>query len=186
MEINILIKLFYEFLIVGIFAIGGGMSALPLIEQVVVSNNWLSVERFYQMVAIAESTPGPIGINIATYVGYTQAGLGGAIVASLATVTVPFLFIMVIIKVMNTYAKTKAVQAVFIALKAAILGLILTAAYNIARIVIIQENQGFFLNLDGRAIAILIVLLLAFIKYKKHPLIYIGAGALFGIIFLGI
>ena len=186
MNLEILFKLFYEFLIVGIFAIGGGMSALPLIENVVVSNNWLTVERFYQMVAIAESTPGPIGINIATYVGYTQAGIVGAIIASLATVFMPFVFLMLIIRIMNSYSKTRAIQAIFIALKAAILGLILTAAYNIASIAIISKNQGFLFDLDYRALLIMIVILVAFVKYKKHPLIYIGAGALLGILFLGV
>lgn len=181
---DILIKLFYEFMIVGLFAIGGGMSALPLIERVVVSNGWLTVERFYQMVAIAESTPGPIGINVATYVGYTQAGVIGSIVASLATVFLPFIFLMIIIRGIYKYYKTKEVQAIFTALRATILGLILTAAYNISLIAAITPNQTLLLGIDYRAIIILAVILYAFVKYKKHPLLYIAAGALLGIIFL--
>ena len=181
---NILIKLFYEFMIVGLFAIGGGMSALPLIERVVVSNGWLTVERFYQMVAIAESTPGPIGINVATYVGYTQAGIIGSIVASLATVFLPFVFLMIIIRGIYKYYKTKEVQAIFTALRATILGLILTAAYNISLIAVITSNPASFFGIDYRAIIILAVILYAFVKYKKHPLLYIAAGAILGIIFL--
>jgi chromate transporter len=187
MDITLLFKLFYEFMIVGAFAIGGGMSALPLIENVVVRNGWLSVEAFYQMVAISESTPGPIGINVATYVGFVQAGIIGGIVASLATVFIPFIFLMIIIRALNKYYKTKGVQAVFVALRATIIGLILTAAYNIASITLFDVNNltsDFINSFNYRGILIFAVILYAFIKYKKHPLIYIGAGALLGLIFL--
>lgn len=172
-------------MIVGAFAIGGGMSALPLIENVVVRNGWLSVEAFYQMVAISESTPGPIGINVATYVGFEQAGIIGGIVASLATVFVPFIFLMIIIRVLNRYYKTKAVQAVFIALRATIIGLILTAAYNISLITLVDTNlisNNLLNSFNYSGILIFIIILYAFIKYKKHPLIYIAAGALLGLL----
>ena len=189
MNIELLFRLFYEFMIVGAFAIGGGMSALPLIENVVVRNGWLSVSQFYQMVAISEATPGPIGINVATYVGFEQAGIIGGIVASLGTVFIPFIFIMIIIRALNKYYKTKAVQAVFTALRATIIGLILTAAFNIASITLFDINllSSDFINaLNYRAILIFIVILYGFMKYKKHPLLYIGAGALMGLILLSI
>jgi chromate transporter len=185
MDLNLLFRLFYEFMIVGIFAIGGGMSALPLIENVVVRNNWLTSAAFYQMVAISESTPGPIGINVATYVGYDQAGLIGGITASLATVFLPFVFLMIIIRALNKYYKTKAVQAIFKALRATIIGLILTAAFNISTITLfeIELISIDLLNaINYGNVIIFIIILFGFMKYKKHPLLYIGAGALLGLV----
>jgi chromate transporter len=174
-------------MIVGAFAIGGGMSALPLIENVVVRNGWLSITQFYQMVAISEATPGPIGINVATYVGFQQAGIIGGIIASLGTLFIPFIFLMIIIQALNKYYSTKAVQAVFTALRATIIGLILTAAYNISSIALFDLeilSEDFINAFNYRAILIFIVILYGFMKYKKHPLIYIGAGALMGLLFL--
>jgi len=176
-------------MIIGAFAIGGGMSALPLIENVVVRNGWLSIAQFYQMVAISEATPGPIGINVATYVGFDQAGIIGGVVASLGTVFIPFIFLMIIIRALNKYYSTKAVQAVFTALRATIIGLILTAAFNIASITLFDLNlfSSDLLNaFNYKAILIFVVLLYGFTRYKKHPLLYIGAGALMGLIFLSI
>lgn len=185
MNIALLLKLFYEFLIVGAFAIGGGMSALPLIERVVVNNGWLTVDRFYQMVAIAESTPGPIGINVATYVGFEQAGVIGSIVASLATVFIPFIFLMIIIQALNKYYKTKSIQAIFIALRATIIGLIITAAFNISSITLFDITliRDDFINaFNYSGILIFIIIFYGFIKFKKHPLFYIAAGAILGLL----
>ena len=184
MELGVLFKLFYEFFIIGIFAIGGGMSALPLIEHVVVNNGWLNVEQFYHMVAIAESTPGPIGINVATYVGFNEAGIIGAVIASLATVIFPFFFLMIIIKIIDRYYKTKAVQSIFIGLRAVILGLILTAAYNISKIAFFEASHVNTFGIVPASVLIFSVIMVLFIKYKKHPLLYIALGAILGLIFL--
>jgi chromate transporter len=102
-------------------------------------------------------------------------------------VFIPFIFVMIIIRALNKYYSTKSVQAVFTALRATIIGLILTAAYNISSIALFDLKllSADFINaFNYRAILIFIVILYGFMKYKKHPLIYIGAGALMGLLFL--
>ena len=88
-----MIQLILVFLYIGLFTIGGGMVAIPLIQQIVVERDWISLADFYGMVAIAESTPGPIGINIATYVGYDQFGVGGALLATISFIIPSFLIV---------------------------------------------------------------------------------------------
>ena len=128
----IYLHLFLGFLKVGCFAFGGAYGAIPLIRDVVLSYGWLSDEALTYMIAVSESTPGPIMINLATYVGSSQAGFAGAVVATLAVVLPSFVIILLITALLKTALKNKYVQAVLRGLKPCVIGIVLaTGVYMV-------------------------------------------------------
>ena len=130
----ILLDLFLGFLKVGCFAFGGAYGAIPLIRDVVLSYGWLSDESLTYMIAVSESTPGPIMVNLATYVGSSQAGLLGALLATLAVVLPSFLIILLITALLKSALKNKYVQAILRGLKPCVIGIVLaTGIYMILR-----------------------------------------------------
>lgn len=130
----ILIELFIGFLKVGCFAFGGAYGAIPLIRDVVLSYGWLDEEMLTYMIAVSESTPGPIMVNLATYVGSSQAGFPGAAAATLAVVLPSFLIILLVTALLKAVLKDPCVQAVLRGLKPCMIGIILaTGAYMIIR-----------------------------------------------------
>lgn len=138
----ILLELFFGFLKVGCFAFGGAYGAIPLIRDVVLSYGWLDDEMLTYMIAVSESTPGPIMVNLATYVGSSQAGLAGSIIATLAVVLPSFLIILFVTALLKTALKNPCLQAVLRGLKPCMIGIILaTGVYMILKNgFIIQEN----------------------------------------------
>lgn len=130
----ILLELFIGFLKVGCFAFGGAYGAIPLIRDVVLSSGWLDDEMLTYMIAVSESTPGPIMVNLATYVGSSQAGILGAMIATLAVVLPSFIIILLVTALLKTVLKNKYVQAVLRGLKPCMIGIILTTGvYMILR-----------------------------------------------------
>ncbi len=130
----ILMELFLGFLKVGCFAFGGAYGAIPLIRDVVLSYGWLSDEMLTYMIAVSESTPGPIMVNLATYVGSSQAGLAGALIATLAVVMPSFLIILLVTVLLKTALNNPYVQAVLRGLKPCMIGIILaTGIYMILK-----------------------------------------------------
>ena len=128
----ILLELFAGFLKVGCFAFGGAYGAIPLIRDVVLSYNWLSDEALTNMIAVSESTPGPIMVNLATYVGSSQSGFAGALIATMAVVLPSFLIILLVMVLLKAALKNKYVQAVLRGLKPCVIGIILaTGCYFI-------------------------------------------------------
>lgn len=121
----IYLDLFLGFLKVGCFAFGGAYGAIPLIRDVVLSYGWLSSDMLTYMIAVSESTPGPIMVNLATYVGSSQAGFLGAAAATLAVVLPSFLIILVITAVLNSALKNKYVQAILRGVKPCMIGIVL-------------------------------------------------------------
>ena len=121
----ILLELFIGFLKVGCFAFGGAYGAIPLIRDVVLSCGWLDDEMLTYMIAVSESTPGPIMVNLATYVGSSQAGLPGSLAATLAVVLPSFLIILLVTALLKAVPKNPCVQAVLRGLKPCMIGIIL-------------------------------------------------------------
>ena len=101
----IFLKLFYEFFKVGLFAVGGGMATFPFLTDLADKTGWYTQQQLIDMIAIAESTPGPIGVNTATYVGFTIAGIPGAVIASLGLITPSFLIILIITAIQFSFEK---------------------------------------------------------------------------------
>ena len=130
----ILLELFTGFLKVGCFAFGGAYGAIPLIRDVVLSYGWLDDEMLTYMIAVSESTPGPIMVNLATYVGSSRAGLPGALVATLAVVLPSFIIILLVTALLKAVLKNPYVQAVLRGVKPCMIGIILaTGVFMIAR-----------------------------------------------------
>jgi chromate transporter len=138
----ILLELFIGFLKVGCFAFGGAYGAIPLIRDVVLSYGWLDEEMLTYMIAVSESTPGPIMVNLATYVGSSQAGIPGALIATIAVVLPSFIIILLVTALLKTVLKNPYVQAALRGLKPCMIGIILaTGVYMIIRNgIVIQEK----------------------------------------------
>ena len=138
----ILLELFIGFLRVGCFAFGGAYGAIPLIRDVVLSYGWLDEEMLTYMIAVSESTPGPIMVNLATYVGSSQAGIPGALIATIAVVLPSFIIILMVTALLKTVLENPYVQAVLRGLKPCMIGIIFaTGVYMIIRNgIVIQEK----------------------------------------------
>lgn len=186
----IYLDLFLGFLKVGCFAFGGAYGAIPLIRDVVTSYGWLSDETLTYMIAVSESTPGPIMVNLATYVGSNRAGFLGAVIATLAVVLPSFLIILLVTALLKTALKNKYVQAALRGLKPCVIGIVLaTGAY-----MVLGNCFGALAEVSINLQAIIITALLAasmygykhFAKKKLSPILLIVISAVAGIVVYGI
>ncbi len=184
----IFLELFLGFLKVGCFAFGGGYGSIPLIRDVVLSYGWMDEEMLTYMIAVSESTPGPIMVNLATYVGTTTAGVAGAAVATLAVVFPAFLITILITALLKKYIDRRGVQAVLGSLSACVIGIVLsTGLYMLGSNILVKTTK----TLDIRAL--ILTLLLAGIYYgarklnkKISPIALIIIAALLGAVGYGI
>lgn len=186
----IFLQLFLAFLQVGCFSFGGAYGAIPLIRDVVLSNGWLNESALAYLIAVSESTPGPIMVNLATYIGSTQAGLFGALIATAGVVLPSFVIILILSALMKRFIQNKAVQAVLSGLKPCIIGIILSTGLFMTAGNLLPNLSCFSLDgFDWRALVITILvigLLFGFKKWKRRDfspiftiLIAAGLGALF-------
>ena len=178
--------LIYEFFKAGLFAVGGGLATLPFLTQMSVSHpDWFTTEMLANMVAISESTPGPLGVNMATYVGYTVAGIPGGIIATLSLVAPSVAIIMIIYRVLEQYKNSPAVQSVFGGLRPAVTGLIAAAGFSVFRMAILTGEGSLLALVNWKALALFAVLF-ALTQWKKtkdlHPVLFIAAGAVVGLL----
>ena len=182
----IYLELFWNFFRVSCFAFGGAYSAIPLIRDVVLSHGWLTDETLTYMIAVSESTPGPIMVNLATYVGSSQAGFLGAVLATLAVILPSFIIILLAMVVLKTVIVNPYVQAVLEGLKPCIIGIILaTGVYMCVSNCLTLTADS---SIDLRAAGILVLLLLltagvkVFAKKQLSPIMLILISACLGII----
>ena len=181
----IYLDLFLGFLKVGLFAFGGAYGAIPLIRDVVLSYGWLSDEALSYMIAVSESTPRPIMVNLATYVGSTEAGFLGALVATLAVVLPSFIIILLITALLKNAFKNKYVQAVLRGLKPSVIGIVLAmGVYMLVKNCLMEDT--FKMNLRSIVITavlgIVAVLYKYFSKKKMSPIIMIVISSLLGML----
>ena len=184
-----LITLFSEFFKIGLFTIGGGLATLPLLQDAAMSNGWFSLEQLFHMVAVSQSTPGPIGINMATYVGFESAGIPGAVIATTGLVTPSIIIIVLVAKFFFHFNEAPLVRSAFQGLRPAVTGLIATAAFNVLTVAVIPwhiyRNSGVISDLiDPARLGIFAFILTTYLVFKKHPALYIAGGAVLGILFL--
>ena len=160
----IYLQLFLGFLKVGCFAFGGAYGAIPLIRDVVMSYGWLSDEMLTYMIAVSESTPGPIMVNLATYIGSNQAGFLGAVIATLAVVLPSFLIILLVTAILKTALKNKYVQAILRGLKPCVIGIVLaTGIYMVFTNCI---GSIFVVKFNCSALIITVILIASMLGYK--------------------
>ena len=184
----ILLRLFWEFFKTGLFSVGGGLATLPFIYNISDKTGWFTHQQIADMIAVAESTPGPIGINTATYVGYTTAGVIGALIATLGIIMPDIIVILIIARFLQKFRDSQAVQDVFYGLRPASTALIAAAGWGVVKIAQLNLNATSFAAIfQWKAIilAVVIWLLTNVVEQTKkfHPLVFIAISALAGIVF---
>lgn len=186
------LRLFFEFFFTGLFSVGGGLATLPFLYDMSERTGWFTSSQLADMIAVSESTPGPIGVNMATYVGYLTGGIPGAIVATLGLICPAIVIIMLIAKVLEKFRQNKTVDSVFYGLRPCSVALIASAGVLVIRIALFNVEKflssGVLLSLfNFKAIALAGVLLVLtrWVKQTRdlHPIVFIGLSALVGIVF---
>lgn len=186
----IYLKLFLTFLEIGAFSFGGGYGMISLIREAVTSNGWLTESEFMNFVAVSESTPGPLAVNMATFVGASRAGIFGALLATLGVVLPSFIIILLIAALISNLLKYSGVKAFLSGVRPCIVALILATAVTLgANTLFSFKTLGGGFSPDFRALFILAVLILigaVFKRFKKKtpsPILMIVLSAFLGIAF---
>ena len=186
----ILLRLFFEFFKVGLFSVGGGLATIPFLTDLGMRTGWFDSGALANMIAIAESTPGPLGVNMATYVGFTTAGIPGGVVATLGLMAPAVIIILIIARFLQKFRQSKVVDGVFYGLRAASVALITSAMLQVARIALTtlawetKTPETGVLYWPAILLAAVIFVVSRYTKLKKlHPICFIGFAALVGIIF---
>lgn len=169
----IYVTLFYEFFKIGLFAIGGGAVTIPFLYDLSAQYGWFSTNELIDMIAVAESTPGPIGVNMATFTGCKTVGILGGIVATIGLVLPSLIIIILIAKLLTKFSCNRHVQTLLTSIRPGVLALIIFAGWQIARTSIFDVKTGIIFG------GILIISRF----YKKSPVFYILLSAGIGIIF---
>ena len=183
----IYLRLFWEFLKIGLFAVGGGMATLPFLKELAERTGWYTQDLITDMIAISESTPGAIGINMSTYAGFKTAGIPGGILATIALAIPSVIIILIIAKFLEKFRTNKLVEGTLYGLRPASLAMISVAGLNVAKVALISlpafETSGSVGDLFlWKAIALGVVLFIAQKKLKWHPAFFIAISAVVGIV----
>lgn len=188
----IYLRLFFEFFKTGLFSVGGGMATLPFLYSMSDSTGWFTHAQLADMIAVSESTPGPIGVNMASYVGFTTAGIPGAIVATVGLVTPSVIVILIIAKILAAFRQNKYVDAAFYGLRPCSLGLIAAAGLLVVKITLfdfdLYAQSGNFADIFNFKAILLAAVLIVFTRFVKqtkklHPIVFILCSALVGVVF---
>ncbi len=178
----IIFELAYEFFKIGLFAVGGGAATIQFLFQLGETSGWFSAQSLTDMISVSECTPGAIGVNMATYVGYDTAGVLGGIVAALSLIAPAFFIASIISKFLVKFEQSVLVKDVFYGLRPASVALIATGCFEIAKTSILNfENIGWEI-IDTNAVIFAAVLYILMKELKLHPIYYLGFAALMGIL----
>lgn len=180
----IYLKLFWSFFQIGLFSIGGGYAAIPLIQnQVVDINSWLTMSQFADIVTIAEMTPGPIAINAATFVGIQAAGIPGAIVATFGNLLAPSIIVITLAAIYMKYKELKVLKSVLSLLRVAVVAMIMSATLSILSMAVLKDGGVEYLPLIVFLVGFILVRLLKLSPIKTiftSGLIYLCISLLIG------
>lgn len=195
----IYLQLYIRFLMTGLFAVGGGLATIPFLQEMSETTGWFTSAELADMIAVSECTPGAMGVNMATYVGYTTAGILGDIVATLGLITPSIVIILIVAKILDKFRTNKYVQWAFYGLRAASVALISVATLAVAEMALLKGDisalasgaggtgagvAGVFGLLDFKCIILAVLVFVGMRKFKKvHPSLFIGLSALAGIVF---
>ena len=190
------LRLFFEFFKTGLFAVGGGMATIPFLYELSDKTGWFTHNDLANMIAVGESTPGPIGVNMATYVGYVSGmGVGGiptailgAVVATFGLVAPSVIVILIVAAVLKSFRNNRYVESAFYGLRPASTGLIAAAGITVlvSNMFLTKPEWSFgAVNWKGILLAVVLWLLTNQIKFTKklHPIVFIGLSAVVGIVF---
>ncbi|MBQ9685484.1 MAG: chromate transporter [Oscillospiraceae bacterium] len=188
----ILLRLFFEFFKTGLFAVGGGMATLPFMYDIADRTGWFTHEMLADMIAVSESTPGPIGVNMATYVGYATAGIPGSVIATLGLITPSVMIILLIARALKAFRDNPTVDAGFYGLRPCSVGLIAAAGVLVVRLALLDTARyaatGVLTDLFNCKALLLAAVLFVCTRYVKklkglHPIVFILGSAVVGIAF---
>lgn len=188
----ILLEIFWSFFQIGLFAIGGGYAALPLIEhQVLESHNWLTLTEFADLLTISQMTPGPIALNASTFVGTRVAGLPGAIIATIGCVTPSCIIVLTLSYFYFKYKNLSSIQGILKGLRPAVVSLIASAGLSILLLAVFKSEDVTIWNInlnDINFISIILVSIGVFVlrKYKMDPIKVMLATGVIGIFIYGV
>jgi len=179
---TIYLRLFWEFFKTGLFAVGGGMATLPFLYDISDRTGWFTHAQLADMVAVSESTPGPIGVNMATYVGFLTGGLGGAVTATIGLITPSIIVILIVSAFLQKFRSSKYVNGAFYGLRPASTAMILAAGVLVVKATFLPRG---FAALDWRLLVLAAALLALtnFVKQTKklHPIVFILCSAVIGV-----
>jgi chromate transporter len=175
---------------IGFFAIGGGLATIPFLRELSQKYDWFDEAQLMNMIAVSESTPGPLGVNMATFAGYNTAGIAGALAATLALVLPSVIIIITVSKFMNSFSKSAITAGTFRILRPAAVGLIAGAVSSLFALTLLNFSDG---NMQVRAAPLVLYAVFTIVYFisennariKLHPLFFIAAGAVSGIILGG-
>lgn len=184
----IYLRLFLEFCRVGLFSVGGGLATIPFLTDLGERTGWFTPGQLADMIAISESTPGPMGVNMATYVGFTSGGVLGGVVSTLGLVFPSIVIILIIAQFLQRFRQSKVVDGVFYGLRAASVALITSAMLQVARIALLRPALGpesaftSYPNWPPILLAATVFVCFKFTPLKKlHPIFFILASAVVGV-----
>ena len=189
-EMMLMLELGFRFFCCGLFAIGGGLATLPFLYNISKETGWYTFSDISNMIAVSESTPGPMGVNMATYVGFHIKGILGGLAAPLSLVLPSVIIIVIISKILDKFKSSSIVQNALYGLRAASTALIAAAGIGVAKIAFLHVGEDgslvlskLFSIINWKAIVLALAIWYGLVKWKKHPIFYIVAAAVIGIVF---
>ena len=187
------LRLFFEFFKTGLFAVGGGLATLPFLEEMADKTGWFTRAQLVDMIAVGESTPGPIGVNMATYVGFVTAGVPGSVIATLGLATPCVIVILLIAAFLKNFRENPLVKSAFYGLRPASTGLIASAGFSVLLVALFKNSPALRVDLlsllswNWKAVVLMAILLYLTRVCKKtkklHPIVFIGISAAAGVLF---
>ena len=185
------LRLFLEFFCTGLFSIGGGLATIPFLQNIGVRTGWFTSQELANMIAVSEATPGPMGVNMATYVGFTSGGVAGSVVATIGLVVPSIIVIILVSILLHHFRDNRYVDGFFYGLRPASTGLIAAAGWSVVVITFWNattrgESHDLLQAIHWKCIPVALVILF-FTNWKKtkdlHPILWIALAAVAGIVF---
>ena len=182
------LELFLRFLYTGLFAVGGGLATLPFLTEMSQATGWFSASDLSDMIAVSESTPGPLGVNMATYVGFQTGGVPGALLAVLGLITPSVVIVLLIARILQKFRSSKLIDHAFYGLRAASMGLIAAACFGVAKIAffsrdVFEQSGNLWQAVNYKSILLFIAVFVLLRLFKKlHPIWLILLAAAAGIV----
>lgn len=165
------LRLFLEFLYIGLFSFGGGYATIPFLYHLAETEQWYTTQQLSDMIALSSVTPGPVGVNVATYAGYTTAGVEGALIATFSVVLPSFIIVIIVSKILDKFRCNKYVKSVIYSLKPAGCGLLAAVGVNM-----------FVSNINLLGIFLLCGLFFASLTEKRDPIFYLSVSGVVGLV----
>lgn len=179
------LDLFFSFFKIGLFAVGGGPASIPYLMDLTKQRDWFTMGELTNMIAVSESTPGPVGLNMATYAGFSAAGIWGGLVASLGLVTPSVVIIILIARFLKDFSENPYVKAAFWGVRPAVTALIAAAVYNLCKVsLFVETSDGTVPAVKTIVLAVIMFGCMQIKSLKKlHPALWLLTAAVIGVVF---